>query len=171
MISIEIRNSTKGIPTRESLQKEKEAKDYYDLGRAAAEAEVKKASADIKHAVADMYAAMIIAQAKAMLNSTLVDIARTLGEVKAQSAMLQGFLQGGNTPPSLTPLVGNPALVPPPLPVESQANINNVGLPPLPIQENPMGGSGPTPMPQIGLPGGGQGAPGSQGLPVAGGPM
>lgn len=184
MVQIEIVGSTKGIPKKEPLRKEQIRKEYYKMGRDAAMAEVQKDSAKTQQAIADMYSALIIAQAKAMLNSAMVDIYRTLGQVKGESAMLASLVQqiAQNPPPSLTPLVGNPEMGMPPLPVETQQSLQGLPLPPLgqggggggmppggPGGPPPGGGPGGPP-PGMGGPPPGMGGPGGP-PPGLGGPM
>lgn len=181
MISIEIVGSTKGIPKKESLQKAKKENEFYKMGRENALAEVQKDAAKTQQAIADMYSALIIAQAKAMLNTAMLDIYRTLGQVKGESAMLASLVQqiSQNPPPSLTPLVGAPEMGMPPLPNETVNSLQNL---PLPTPEQigatggPGGGGGPAPGSQMGgtpagnppmMPGG---APPGMGNPI-GGPM
>ncbi|WP_428108186.1 hypothetical protein [Caldisericum sp.] len=163
---------TKGIPSKKEYQKNKEAKDYYKMGREVAISEIQKDSADAKQAVADMYSALMIAQAKSLLNTTLIDIYRILGQVQGQGALLQGMLNQlvQNPPPSLSNLVGQPQLQPPPLPVEKQESLNNLGIPPLPVGNEGGGGMGGPQQPPQGLAGGLPPTAGA-GAPPAGGPM
>jgi len=122
-----------GVPKRDDLNKSKKESDFYALGKEAAGLEKQRDEADAKTTTADLYSSIIMAQAKMMMNTVMMDIARLLAEIRVQNEMSKAILQqmGMNNFPSLTPLNSQPPNAPfPPLPIGQEGG--GGGQPPFP---------------------------------------
>jgi hypothetical protein len=171
----------KGIPKKRDLDKSKKESDFYALGREAAELERKREEADAKTTTADLYSSIIMAQAKMMMNTVMMDIARLLAEIRVQNELSKAILQqlGINNFPSLTPFNAQPPNAPfPPLPIGQEGGgSSQPPFPPLPTgaEQGGMttaGGGMPTEMTGSGGVGPGGGLPsmppGGGGIPPMG---
>lgn len=160
MVTIEVLSKTNGIPDKKSSDKQREATDFYNLGKQSASIEMQRNFIDGKRMAADIYSSLVMSQAKNILNTVLTDVARLLAQVKVNNSMITEYLRqltngAFQPPPPLTPLAENPA----------QAAGLPTGLPSL---DNLVGGVAPQMSPLGEMPGGtpsGAPPPPTQGAP------
>jgi len=153
LLAISIKTG-QGVPKRSDLNKTKKEKDFYFLGKEAANIEKTKEEAEAKTATADLYSSIIMAQAKMLMNTVMMDIARLLAEVKMQNEMNKAILSQIGLNPTLTPLNTNIPNAPfPPLPINQGPGATPAPFPPLPVGNEAVGAEGlPNAMPPDALP-------------------